>query len=234
MAVNGEPKEENPFSKIKFVEHYKRDPAVEAKIAGSVLSLQSKDLSPNPIVDQYFEDPNLFGALPDEIRESDEKLEEVIYNCGKFHDILHKEQSKRYAKDTSGLFGDKVFTRELEDPNGRGRIAEEGFKLNVSYLNSLGIDPEKVLFFRRTQPSGDAPKPEYYWTSDYSEALKGLTAEITGERRKTSVILVATLNTINQNEGLIQDINDDSGISVRQIGIEPFDQSKALAIVRHQ
>jgi len=72
----------------------------------------------------------------------------------------------------------------------------------VAYLKTKGIDPSKVLFFRITQPT-DNPKPEYYWTSDYSEVQKGLTAEISPEQRKTSIILVADLETINGNGGLI-------------------------------
>lgn len=34
---------------------------------------------------------------------------------------------------------------------------------------------------------------------------------------------------INQNKGLMQDINDDQGLSVRQIGTGSFDQKKAIA-----
>ncbi len=43
------------------------------------------------------------------------------------------------------------------------------------------------------------------------------------------MILVADLETINQNQGLIQDINDDQGIAVRQIGRGSFDQKRVIA-----
>lgn len=234
MAINSEPQAKNPFAEIKFVERYKRDPELELRIARIASSLIDKKLTPNPFVLQYFEDPALIKALPVELSGDDEKLAELISDSGRFNDIIATEEAKRYSGDKSGLFGEEVLTQELKDPDGRGRIAESGFKLNVDYLETLGIDPKKVLFFRRTQPSDGKPKPEFYWTSDYSETSKGLTVEINGQSRKTSVILVATLDTINQNGGLIRDINDDSGQPVRQIGIEPFDQSNALAIIHPQ
>ena len=89
------------------------------------------------------------------------------------------------------------------------------------------IDPSKVLFFRRTIPSKD-PKPEFFWTSDYFETRQGLTAEISPKNRDTAIIIVASLDAINKNGGLIQDINDDQGIAVRQIGTDNFDQNLAL------
>ncbi len=36
-----------------------------------------------------------------------------------------------------------------------GEQEEQGYKLNLDYLCTIGIDPTKVLFFRKTQPMGD-------------------------------------------------------------------------------
>jgi hypothetical protein len=84
--------------------------------------------------------------------------------------------------------------------------------------------------FRVTQPS-TTPKPEYYWTSDYFEVTRGLHAEISIEDRTNSVILVSSLEDINKNNGLMVDIDGESGLTVRQIGFEPYDQKNCLAII---
>jgi len=181
----------------------------------------------NEFVAEYFQDPNLFPALPEEIRNSEEELTKLVQNSGKFYDVIYPERKKRWNGDLSGLLGEEVHIPETEHADGRTRRAETGYRVDAEYLKSIDIDPSKVLFFRITQ-SSDKPKPEYYWTSDYFEVLRGLYAEVSGEQREDAVILVADLETINEN-GLIQDINDDQGLSVRQIGKEPFDQNRAIA-----
>ena len=50
--------------------------------------------------------------------------------------------------------------------------------------------------------------------------------------RETAVILGTSLDAINTNGGLIQDINDDQGLAVRQIGLSPFDQQSALIRIK--
>ncbi|MBW3004330.1 hypothetical protein KY310_00665 [Candidatus Woesearchaeota archaeon] len=182
----------------------------------------------NPFILKYFQDPNLFPALPEEIRNSEERLTEIVQNTSRFSDLIYKERKKRWAEDLTGLLGEEVHIPETKHADGRTRRAESGYRVNVDYLRSIGIDPSKVLFFRLTQPSDD-PKPEYYWTSDYFEVLRDLSAEIFGEQRESAVILVSDLETVNENEGLIQDINDDQGLAVRQIGTGPFDQKSAIA-----
>lgn len=115
---------------------------------------------------------------------------------GRFQSIIIKEREKRWSGDLSGLLGEEITIPETQHAGGRQRRAESGYKINVDYLKTIGLDPKKILFFRATQPSL-TPKPEYYWTSDYFETVRGLTAEIPPEQRKTSVILVADLETIN-------------------------------------
>lgn len=175
----------------------------------------------------YFQDRDLFLALPTRIRHSKKELSLIIENSGKFDNIIHIERDKRHKGINPCLFGEKVYIPETMMQNNRKRRAQEGYRINVEYIVSQGIDPTKVMFFRVTMPLG-VPKPEYFWTSDYFETVSGLTAEIPYEDRQKSIILVADLLTINQNGGLIQDINDDNGLAVRQIGTNPFDQRKAL------
>ncbi|MGZ6004579.1 MAG: hypothetical protein ACXWLH_00345 [Candidatus Saccharimonadales bacterium] len=110
--------------------------------------------------------------------------------------------------------------------DGLPRRHEEGHRINLEYLRSVGIDPNYVLFFRVTQPATEGPKPEYYWTSDFDEVANSLFAE--GSANGEPWILASTLEDISHNGGLILDVNDDEGIAVRQIGLASFDQSKAL------
>jgi hypothetical protein len=182
----------------------------------------------NPFIIEYFQDPNLFPALPEEIRNSEERLTEIVQNTSRFADLIHKERKKRWSGDLTGLLAEEVQIPETERADGRTRHAEDGYRVNVDYLRSIDIDPSKVLFFRLTQPS-DEPKPEYYWTSDYFEVLRDLSAEVSGKQRESAVILVADLETVNENKGLIQDMNDDQGLAVRQIGNGPFDQKRTIA-----
>ncbi len=137
----------------------------------------------NEFVAEYFQDPNLFPALPESIQNSEEELTKLVHNTSKFYDIIHPERKMRWGGDLSGLLGEKVHIPETEHADGRPRRAESGYRVNVEYLQSIDIDPSKVLFFRLTQPS-DKPKQEYYWTSDYFEVLRGLRAEIPGEQRE--------------------------------------------------
>lgn len=112
------------------------------------------------------------------------------------------------------------------DQYGQPRREETGHRLDLDYVRESGVDPRCVLFFRVTQPS-DQPKLELYWTSDLSETKGGLGREL-GSQAQTAVVLVSTLEDISHNGGLMDDMNDDSGIAVRQIGLDSFDQSQAL------
>jgi len=179
----------------------------------------------NEFTAKYFKDPNLLPALQTNISESEEDLSAIVKNTTQFYELIYRERKKRWAGDLTGLFAEEAHIPATKHADGRIRREESGYKVNVDYLRTLEIDPSKILFFRITQPS-EEPKPEYYWTSDYLEALRGL------DREDNAVILVSTLDAINQNCGLMQDINDDEGISVRQIGTGPFAQKKAIARFR--
>lgn len=112
-------------------------------------------------------------------------------------------------------------------PSGNAREEQIGQSLDLDAVRDLGADPSRILYFRVTQPAVQQPKPEYYWTSDFIEVKRGLRHEL-GHQAATAIILVSTLEKIAENGGLISDINDDSGIAVRQRGHGPFDQRDAL------
>lgn len=232
MDESGADTTKSIWNSIQFGNEPKYDPEVSQTVDSASTALKQQGLEENAFVTSYFKDPELFHALPAEIRTNLSLLMEYIKATSKFNDLVEKERSRRFRGDTMGLLAEEVNIPKSLHISGGTRRAEEGYRVNVDYLRTVGIDPTKVLFFRITQPSSQ-PKPEYYWTSDYWETVHGLTVEVHGEQREKSVILVADLETINQNGGLIQDINDDSGLAVRQIGLKPFGQNQALAFLNH-
>lgn len=219
----------NALSDIEFANDAPSDPTVDRQLSEIAMALLAKGADVNPFVLDYFGDPRFFNSLPSEVRGNNQLLSEYIANMSKFYGLVGKERIRRATGDKSGLFAEDVELPESTHADGRTRRAENGHRVNVDYLRSAGIDPSKVLLFRLTQPMGDKPKPEYYWTSDFHEPTKGLTQEVSPEQRARAIILVDSLDRINGNGGLIQDINDDSGISVRQIGTGSYDQNGAIA-----
>lgn len=217
---------------IDFGDSSKRDPQIQQEVNEVKKRAIEKGIELNPFVLEYFQNSNLFNALPEKLRNNPQELEEYIRNSCAFADLLSIEQQRRHEGDTEGLFSDEVQAGESVNSNNTIRDVESGYRVNVDYLKSLGIDPSKVLFFRVTQPINDGQsKPELYWTSDFYETQKGLRREISAELRKSAVTLVADLETISKASGLIQDVNDDNGLAVRQINQEPFDQNKCLAVI---
>lgn len=213
---------------VEFANERKHDRIVDQRIDHLTEILTSKGTEANPFITEYFRNPILFNALPKEIRDNDQLLLEYIENTGKFNDLIGHERQREFKGEKPDLFGEKVHLQGTVHADGRKRSAQDGCRINIDYLHSVGIDPTKVLFFRMTQPMGEQPKPEYYWTSDFFEVIEGLNREVVPSKRQTAIILVADMQTINENGGLIQDINDDNGIAVRQIGEGPFNQHIAL------
>ncbi|MEO8581453.1 MAG: hypothetical protein ABI425_02615 [Patescibacteria group bacterium] len=202
------------------------DPKVEKGIDTAV-ALAKKKIS--PFVIERFKEPKLFYALLDRVKEDAQLLVDFLENTSQLEVELARQ---RNASGPNMILGENVDIPESMHSDGRQRRAESGYKINIEEIIRRGIDPTKVLFFRVTQP-GETPKPEYYWTTDFHETQRGLSREITPEKRATAVTLIADLSTIAGEEGLIQDINDDQGLAVRQISLEPFDQSKCISIIRN-
>lgn len=195
--------------------------AYERLISGIFQELQDEGEEINPM---YWEKTEIYPFLAN-IEASE--LKEYIRHSNRYYSLTR----------SSDLFDrSKKVVIPVSDDNkhakGQLRREEEGYKLSFEFLKSISIDPTKVLYFRVTQPSLE-PKPEYYWTNDASEVVGGLRVEL-GRQRETAIILVSTLWAIAQNGGLIDDINDDDGIAVRQIGFDVFDQTDALAVCVQQ
>lgn len=224
-------KGENPLLGMQFANERKHNPDIRKHVLLLIEEIQADSgIEIDPTISRTFSDLTFFEALPREITQNPSRIKELMLHSSCFHDLIHPEREKRWQDDTSGLFREEVRIPETSHNDGRVRRAESGYKISLEYLKSMGIDPSKILFFRVTQPATE-PKPEYYWSSDFFETQYGLTAEIPSAKRDHSVTLIASLKDISSNGGLIQDINDDNGISVRQIDSGPFDQNKALAVI---
>jgi hypothetical protein len=180
------------------------------------------------VVEQSFKNKDFFAALPQAWKDNPEILGQYMHHTSLFAEIIDEERKIRASGEKGGLLGEVISLPTSTHADGRERRAEEGYKINTEYVISKGIDPSKVLFYRITQPSETA-KPELYWTSDLAEVGSGLTNEIPNAQRESSIILVADLATLDkEGRGLIQDINDDGGLSVRMIEPVLFDQKNAL------
>ena len=191
------------------------------EIITRIIQNNSDDL--HPAILEYFEDEDLAKELFQKFQ--DDAIEEYIVHSCKFANFIPHARST----DT-GFFGKEKTIPETKHGDERIRSEEKGRKLDLEVLKKNGIDPQKVLFFRVTQPVEEGKaKPEYYWTSNYFETRNGLRQEISSDLRSKSIILVADLETISNNGGLIEDMNDCGGLSVRQCSPdETFAQDKAL------
>lgn len=175
----------------------------------------------HPMVYEMLDDPELLNALPAHSRQP-----EVL--------ALYLEHTSRFADaDKSKYLKEEVTITGTLRPDGKTRRDETGQRVDLEELQKLGLDPRYVLFFRRTQPS-ESPKPEYYWTSDFGEVQRGLSQEIRGKDRDTSVILCSTLEDIASDAGVMRDINDDNGIAVRTLYTGEYDQQRALSVIRQK
>lgn len=177
----------------------------------------------NPITFDTYTNKRFVASIPDSIKSDPELLGEFLKNSIVFSNHIH----------TKEFLGDYISVPESLHGDGRARRAESGAEILIEKIKALGIDPYRVLYFRRTQPTEKTANPELYWTSSYFETLTGLTAEISGEKRKTSVILCSTLGDISSDSRLIADINDDTGLPVRRESMAPYDQKRVLFTIQN-
>lgn len=185
----------------------------------------------HPLIFELFTDNDFVSQIPDNIKNNQPEIARYMFHSSRLFDILNKETEKKFIGETSGLLGESPRIDgsqtglETENRNQHGPV------VNVKYLETLGIDPKYILFFRVTQPQKEEPKLESYWTSDFYETQKGLTREISPDMRKTSITLVASLAEISGDSTLIQDINDDSGLAVQRLSTTPFNQNRSLFVI---
>lgn len=198
-----------------------RDQLAAQVVDGLLAKLVSSGVPVCPLAAEAFSYRPLLEALPECIRTGPAELYSYLEHSCRFGVV----KEERYLGDTRDI-------PQSLHADGRTRRAESGREVMLDRIRDAGITPEHVLIYRCSQPSAQA-KPEYYWTTDFWEACRGLQAEISPAKRETSVILVSTLADVATNSGLIRDINDDGGLAVRQIGLGPFAQEKCLAVFKY-
>ncbi len=172
---------------------------------------------------RQFGDQNLFDGLRAVEASGGVPMKEYVRHSHRFSMLSHDLDSVLNGR--VAISSGDGNTRQ----NGQERRDEEGSVIDLDLVRTQGVDPSKVLYYRVTQPATpDNPlKPEYYWTSDSLEVRTGLGKELAG-KDATAVVLVSTLDMIAENGGVMTDVNDDSGVAVRQIGLGPFSQQNTL------
>lgn len=183
------------------------------------LRLSEKGVELHPAMERLFEKKAFFEALPNDLRNDAERLAQYAEHGSRLMELLHDER----------VYGEWL-SLPRTGKDGRVHAPTEGQRVNLNVLRELGCDPEFVLAFRVTEQS-DTPKPEPFWTTDYFETQRGLHQEIPEEQRAKAVTLMSDLATLAGEAGLVRDINDDSGLAIRQIDMKPFNQKQALAIL---
>lgn len=208
----------NAFNEKPPVSHSESQVAVQSLIAQTNLKLEAV----SPFVASILTDPDVSQIIVESIPPGEQQ--EYVDNTLAFHAI---QAAERKQTEATGLFGPEKTIPPSLKADGSPRPSESGNIVELGFLRENGVNPERVLVFRATQPS-DVPKPEAYWTTDYFEAKKGLSAEMGEDKRKAAIILVATLGAIAQNGGLIKDKNDDNGLAVRRIDTDNFGKDNCI------
>jgi len=189
--------------------------------------LKKEGVKPGFLTSEIFKDPKFNDQFLSHLSPDDQY--QYLKNSSLLEAKLSKEKWASTAEVPNSIFGPESTAPEVLKSNGEIRPAETEKTIMIHKLQEAGIDPSKTLIFRATQPS-DTPKPELYWTTDYTEAKRGLTDEM-GITRNTAVILVSNLELVCRG-GAIRDKNDDHGLPVRRIDPSPLDQKSLLGIIR--
>ena len=70
--------------------------------------LNEAGIKTNTFIAKYFYDPQLYEAMPVEIRESDEELAAYLANCMAFGDLIPYARKLNWSGDHSGLLGEVI------------------------------------------------------------------------------------------------------------------------------
>ena len=156
-----------------------------------------------------WEETELYGIDELEDKYSDEEKKE----------LLSKWESKYGPIIKYHFFGDMEFLTNFIN-----KIpAEEWDKYVSNTINYKGgyakkdeYDPKYVIVARRAVPSYES-KPENFWTSNANEVFRGLSNEVRKEQRLHSVIMISTLEKLNQHGR----VYTNRGVSDGEIALDP-------------
>lgn len=156
-----------------------------------------------------WEETELYGVDELEDKYSDEEKKE----------LLSKWESKYGSIINYEFFGDMDFLTNFIN-----KIPAEEWDKYVSniinykdgYAKKDEYDPKYVIVARRAVPSYES-KPENFWTSNANEVFRGLSNEVRKEQRLHSVIMISTLEKLNQHGR----VYTNRGVSDGEIALDP-------------
>lgn len=156
-----------------------------------------------------WEETELYGVDELEDKYSDEEKKE----------LLSKWESKYGSIIKYEFFGDMDFLTNFIN-----KIPAEEWDKYVSntinykdgYAKKDEYDPKYVIVARRAVPSYES-KTENFWTSNANEVFRGLSNEVRKEQRLHSVIMISTLEKLNQHGR----VYTNRGVSDGEIALDP-------------
>ncbi len=156
-------------------------------------------------------------------------LTEAVYNSLPSYIISNYKEylvnTSKFVKILTGPNVDGLFDNLAEYENKAGMI-ESGKILNTKKLESLGINLDKVLFFRITINHPEVLARENYWTTDLETFISMY--EIPPEDKNRSNILISNLSNISEGGIVNIDQMDTNGVSIHLDSDEIMDSSKIL------
>lgn len=156
-----------------------------------------------------WEETELYGVDELEDKYSDEEKKE----------LLSKWESKYGPIIKYQFFGDMDFLTNFIN-----KIPAEEWDKYISntinykegYAKKDEYNPQYVIVARRAVPSYES-KPENFWTSNADEVFRGLSNEVRKEQRLHSVIMISTLEKLNQHGR----VYTNRGVSDGEIALDP-------------
>lgn len=172
----------------------------------------------HPTIMAKFYEPELLGALPHSVSKDPIVLSDYIENCSRFLMRLKSERDVR-LKGQEGLFCEEVIWED------RG-VQKSGFRIDVEYLrDTMGIDPTKVLCYRKTAPSVET-KEENDWTTNYLDAKN----EVVDTGEQAPLVMVANLSELSKH-GPVASVTDEGGLAIHFIKPTKVSQKTVMSLV---
>lgn len=159
--------------------------------------------------DNIYEETELYGVDELEDKYSDEEKKDIL-----------SEWENKYGKIINiTFFGDMDFLTNFVN-NVPSKEWDKYISNTINYKDGYAkkeeYDSKYVIVARRAVPSYES-KPENFWTSNENEVFRGLSNEIRKEYRLHSVIMISTLEKLEQHGRVIT----NRGVSDGEIAIDP-------------
>lgn len=136
------------------------------------------------------------------------------YNSYRYDQIMHEDPQVLGRQVEIGASAGNL------RQDGSPRREETGPLVDTIYLQQQGVDPSRVILYRGTGKYQGSTKDEPYWTNSLPVANRYLRPDPSNR-----LILVSTLQDVEQGGGVIVDIEDGA---VRRVELQPYDPHRAL------